>query len=129
VHRVFRTTVPAPTAEQGPASLRRFFRSLGLDEEPSGTCYLYFCLDAAGRRRQLASLSGSPHRATVYLYPDALARGTGVANALYRSLDEAGVELGSKAGPSIAIDLEDAAQVELFCAGLATLVSGSPSSR
>jgi hypothetical protein len=120
---------PGATATEatGPAVLRDFFRSLGLAEEASGGSYLYYCRDTAGRRRQLATLSGSPRRATVYLYPDALGREPGPAEPFYRALDQAGVLLGAKLGPSIGIDLQDHDQVELFCDGMSRLMGAQPS--
>jgi hypothetical protein len=122
MHRVFRDPGATVTEADGPAVLREFLCSLGLEEEPSGGSYLYYCHDTSGHRRQLATLSGSPRRATVYLYPDALGLAPGPAEPFYRALDQAGVQLGAKLGPSIGIDLLDAAQLELFCEGMARLM-------
>lgn len=125
MHRVFQsragiTADPADTF----AGLRAFLCSLGLIEEPSGNCFLYLWPHPAGNTRQFATLQGSAHSATVYLYPDALGRAPGYAAHFYRALDDAGLGMGSKLGPSIGIDLGDATQVRLFHEGLAALFVG-----
>jgi hypothetical protein len=124
VHRVFRPgAVEALNSAGASEDLRAFLRSLGLIEQPSGDCYLYLWRQPGGVTRQFATLQAGLHSATVYLYPDALDRAPGHASAFYRTLDDAGLGMGSKLGPSIGINLGDARQLRLFRDGLAALLA------
>src|SRR5438105_4311547 len=105
-HRVFRGFQALIGSSDRFEELRAFFRSLGLGERASGDLFLYEFPRTDGPR-QFASLSGRRTYATLYIYPDALGRAPGHASDFYRMLDEAGFELGAKAGPSIGIDLSD----------------------
>jgi hypothetical protein len=124
MHRVFRS--PRPNAGR-PAPFDQIRASLcaeGGSERALGDVLLYF-VRVAGEQRHWATLSGGRHSATLYLYPDALGGPPGRASRFYRLLDEADLNLGSKAGPSIGIDLDDAAQVRLVCDGLRELLAGA----
>lgn len=114
VHRVFRAPPSAVAAPEPFAALRAFLRSLGLVEDGVGESYRYRCRRPDGTLGWLATVHGGRRGATIYLYPDALGRGRGVAASLYRTLDEAGLGMGSKAGPSIDVDLANAEQVALL---------------
>ena len=110
MHRVFRPGgVAVGTASEAFDEVRALLRSFGLSESEAAGVYVYR-LGA----RQVATLRGSMHSATLYLYPDALGRGAGVASSFYRTLDLAGLGMGSKLGPSVDLDLENAAHVALF---------------
>jgi hypothetical protein len=76
-----------------------------------------------GVTRQFATLHAGLQAATVYLYPDALGRAAGHSSAFYRMLDDAGFGMGSKLGPSIGINLDDARQLRLFRDGVAALLA------
>jgi hypothetical protein len=124
VHRVFR---PGAAAASDPPDasedLRAFLRSLGLIEQPSADCFLFLWRQPGGVTRQFATLHTGLHSVTVYLYPDALGRAAGHASAFYRILDDAGVGMGSKLGPSIGINLDDVRQLRLFRDGVAALLA------
>ena len=124
VHRVFHSNaVVASASADASANLRAFLRSLGLIEQPSGDCFLFLWRQPGGVTRQFATLHAGLHSVTVYLYPDALGRYVGHASAFYRMLDDAGLGMGSKLGPSIGINLDDVRQLRLFRDGLAALLS------
>jgi hypothetical protein len=120
MHRVFQADASDYPAGGGIAGLRAFFCSLGLSETEALGSYMYWHGHADGER-QFATVHGGRRTVTIYLYPDALGRGAGHASTFYRTLDDAGLGMGSKAGPSISLDLEDAAQVRLFREGLEEL--------
>jgi hypothetical protein len=122
VHRVFRQPPSAVAAPEPFVELRAFLRSLGLVEDAVGESFRYRCRRPDGSLAWFATVHGGRRGATIYLYPDALDRGRGVAAALYRTLDEAGLGMGSKAGPSIDVDLTDAEQVTLLRSGLRDLL-------
>ncbi|HZQ36184.1 MAG TPA: hypothetical protein VFD32_09645 [Dehalococcoidia bacterium] len=125
MHRVFRA--PPPVHVERPAHFERIRAALyagGCSEQPLGEVLLYF-VHLAGDRRHFGTLSGGRHSATLYLYPDALGGAAGIASRFYRTLDEADLNLGSKAGPSIGIDLADTEQVRLVCDGLRELLAGT----
>src|SRR5579885_2109544 len=125
MHRVFRSPPPVHVARPAPFErIRAALRDGGCTEQPLGEVLLCF-VQVAGERRHFATLSGGRHSATLYLYPDALGGPAGLASRFYRLLDEADLNLGSKAGPSIGIDLDDAAQVRLVCDGLGELLGGA----
>lgn len=125
MHRVFRTPPPVHVARPAPfEQIRGALRDGGCVERALGEVLLYH-LRVGGERRHFATLSGGRHSATLYLYPDALGGPAGRASRFYRLLDEADLNLGSKAGPSIGIDLDDAAQVRLVCDGLRELLAGA----
>jgi hypothetical protein len=121
MHRVFQSDVSDYPAGGGIVDLRSFLCSLGLSETEALGSYMYWH-GHGDSKRQFATVHGGRRTVTVYLYPDALDRGPGHANSFYRRLDDAGLGMGSKAGPSISLDLEDEAQVRLFCEGLAELL-------
>lgn len=122
MHRVLRSvTLVEQNSEAAFAGLCAFLRSLGLVEQVSGECYLYLWPHRYGAPRQFATVNHALRTATIYLYPDALGLGAGYAARLYRALDDADLGMGSKLGPSIAIDLADEAQLRLFRDGLAEL--------
>ena len=125
MHRVFRSPPPVHVARPAPfEQIRDALREGGCTEQPLGEVLLCF-VQVAGERRHFATLSGGRHSATLYLYPDALGGPAGLASRFYRLLDEADLNLGSKAGPSIGIDLDDAAQVRLVCDGLRELLAAA----
>ncbi len=121
MHRVFRKAAPRRAPGDDDGGLRALLRSLGLVEEATTGAFVYWCPHPGGRFRQFATLHVRGRGATVYLYPDALGREPGFATRFYLLLDEAGLGMGSKAGPSIGIDLDDPAQVRAFAEGLRTL--------
>lgn len=118
MHRVFRT--PADVFEiAGPlVAVRTEFRALGLIEAAVGPAFEYHVRRGAAGTALFATLHLQGHSATIYLYPDALGGRPGVATGFYLRLDEAGFGLGSKLGPSISFDPEDAAQRGMFFTGL-----------
>jgi hypothetical protein len=123
MHHVFRADQsPSGPSSEGIDDLRLFLRSLGLTEQERAGSFLYTCVHASGAVRHFATLHGRHRTATIYLYPDALGRASGHATRFYRELDDAGLGMGSKAGPSIGIDLDDPVQVRLFHDGLAALL-------
>ncbi len=126
MHRVFDTGITQSPVSQSAATLRAFLRSLGLEERAIAGSYVYTHTGLDSVRRQFATLHAGLHSATIYLYPDALGQAGGSATRFYRVLDDAGLGMGSKAGPSIGIDLDDAAQVMLFRDGLTTLLAAAP---
>lgn len=107
MHRVFRTGGTTEATGDHVAGLRAFLRDLGFTERPAGNGWTYECMHPGGGVRHFATLHGRHRHATIYFYPDALGRPPGHATAFYRVLDDAGLEMGSKAGPSIGIDLEN----------------------
>lgn len=121
-HRVFR---PGALHEAGIdpdfAALRVFLGSLGLVEQESGGCYLYSFRHPMGGQRQFATVRCTMRQVTVYLYPDALGRDAGHAARLYRTLDLAGLGMGSKLGPSIGFSLDGEVKLRLFKEELAAL--------
>lgn len=129
MHRVFRRPPNLIAAPQPFEELRAFLRSLGLVEDLVGESYRYRCRRPDGSLGWFATVHGGRRGATIYLYPDALGRGAGVAAALYRTLDEAGLGMGSKAGPSIDVDLTDAEQVGLLRGSLTALLSNAATPR
>src|SRR5438067_48118 len=98
MHRVF-VRPPAAAPDASLDKLRASLRALDLEEVAVGESYLYMCRGPRGDRRQFLTLQGGRHSATVYLYPDALGREPGAATAFYHHLDDAGLGMGSKAGP------------------------------
>ncbi|MBI2760642.1 MAG: hypothetical protein HYX51_04350 [Chloroflexi bacterium] len=123
MHRVFAQPSALITGPPtGLSALRAFLCSLGLAEETSGDAYLYSYPHPSGSLRRFATLHGGRRSVTIYLYPDALGRDHGYATRFYRVLDDAGLGMGSKAGPSIGIDLDDDTQVRLFHDGLRALL-------
>lgn len=124
MHRVFRSP---PVQVERPApfeQIRRALRDGGCSEQALGEVLLYF-VRLARERRHFATISGGRHSATLYLYPDALGGPAGLAARFYHLLDEADLNLGSKAGPSIGINLDDAVQVRLVCEGLRELLAAA----
>lgn len=110
MHRVFRPgALSTGTASAAFDELRALLRSFGLSERESAGVYVYRL-----GPRQVATLRGSMRSATLYLYPDALGRGPGVASTFYRTLDLAGLGMGSKLGPSVDLSLENREHVALF---------------
>jgi hypothetical protein len=123
MHRVFAQPSALVTGPPtGLAALRAFLCSLDLVEESSGDSFLYSYPHPSGTLRRFATLHGGRRSATIYLYPDALGRDHGYATRFYRVLDDAGLGMGSKAGPSIGIDLDDEMQLRLFSDGLRALI-------
>jgi hypothetical protein len=120
MHRVFRDPVQVRDPSQAFDDLRAFLRSLGLIERLSGESFLYDFPRPDGQR-QFASLHGRRTSATIYLYPDALGKPAGHASILYRTLDDAGLDMGSKAGPSIGVSLSDESRLSLLRDGLREL--------
>lgn len=120
MHRVFQADAGDYPPGAGIAELRAFLCALGLFETEALGSYIYWHGSGEGAR-QFATVHGGRRTLTVYLYPDALGRGSGHANAFYRTLDDAGLGMGSKAGPSISLDLENDAEMRLFREGLAAL--------
>jgi hypothetical protein len=124
VHRVFRLVDGASAGRRDRfEELRAFLRSLGLVEDVTGESYRYRCTRPDGSLGWLATVHGGRRGATIYLYPDALGRRVSRAEQLYRMLDEAGAGMGSKAGPSIDVDLDDAVQVRLLREGMRALLA------
>jgi hypothetical protein len=125
MHRVFHSgTARSSDDASGPlAELRSFLRGLQLGERALGDAFAYDWLAASGGARTFATLHPGRTGATIYLYPDALGLPPGRFTRFYRVLDDAGLGMGSKAGPSIGIDLGDDAQVRLFRDGLAELLA------
>ncbi len=124
MHRVFRASPGRAIEPRAPlTAIRSALGEGGCVERELAEVLLYFVRDAGGDR-QFATLSGGRHSATLYLYPDALGGPRGRASLFYQALDEADLNLGSKAGPSIGIDLDDAAQVGLICDGLREMLKG-----
>ncbi|HLZ73110.1 MAG TPA: hypothetical protein VKV26_24665 [Dehalococcoidia bacterium] len=123
MHRVFRSPTPSEVERTAPFDRIRGALVAGGCVERELAAVLLYSVAEAGAARQFATLSGGRHTATLYLYPDALGGPRGRAARFYHVLDEAGLNLGSKAGPSIGIDLGDAAQVRLVCDGLRELLA------
>lgn len=121
MHRAFRPGDNGWTST-GIERVRSLFQSLALVETEHEGGWQYHRRGSRGWR-QVATLHGRGRSATVYLYPDALELPPGSATPLYLALDAAGLGMGSKAGPSIGIDLDDAGQLALFADGLRELFS------
>ncbi|HEY7294948.1 MAG TPA: hypothetical protein VH916_07885 [Dehalococcoidia bacterium] len=123
MHRVFRSAPAACSASDAPfEAIRSALRAGGCSEHELAGALLYSVM-LAGEQRHVATLSHGRRTATLYLYPDALGGPRGLAVRFYRLLDEADLNLGSKAGPSIGIDLDDDAQVRLVCDCLRDLLA------
>jgi len=132
MHRVFRsgqqpdsawrTTIDGAACTAAFAALRAFLRSLGLEERPCGDTYLYYVSGAAGAARQLATLHGALRTATIYLYADALGQQNGYGDGFYRTVEDAGLGMGSKLGPSVAMGLDQPRQLATFRAAMTALL-------
>ena len=109
-------TAPSAVSLDG---VRARFRALGLRESGVGASFLYA---PPARDAVLLVLQEYGNGAQIYLFPDALGRPPGVAGLFYRTLDEAGFRLGSKAGPSISLDLADGERMTRFWDAFADLM-------
>ena len=105
--------------------IRARLRSLGLLEQAAGTSFLYRLSEP--EQRILLILHATGGAAQVYLYPQALGRAPGSTQWFYAALEAAGFGMGSKAGPSIALPLTDAALMDVFWTHCARLLAGDGS--
>ena len=115
--------MPLPTTD--PAlpldTIRATFRAHGLAERRSGGSYVYTLADDP-RARMLLILQSVGRGAQLYLFPEALRRAGGAAQPFYAALEAAGFGMGSKLGPSISLDVADAAQMTIFWAAFGRLL-------
>src|SRR5437870_2664862 len=101
---------------------RARFRAFGLLERASGESFLYGPAQSPGR--MLLILTPQGLGAQIYLFPEALARAPGVAQPFYAALEAAGFGMGSKLGPSIALNIGDEARMATFWEEFGRLMRG-----
>jgi hypothetical protein len=103
--------------------LRLRFRAFGLTEQSAGTSYFYRLPDDAGR--MLLILQAAGRGAQIYLYPEALGRPPGAVQWFYALLERQGFGMGSKAGPSITLALNQPSLMDTFWQAFGRLLRGA----
>jgi hypothetical protein len=104
--------------------VRARFRALGLAELPAGASWFYALPEPPGRL--LLVLQAMGRGAQIHLYPHALGRAPGAAQWFYARLEADGFGMGSKAGPSISLALDDEGRMATFWDAFARLIAGEP---
>jgi hypothetical protein len=94
-------------------AIRAGFRDRGLHETVAGTSFVY-SLDSDPHGRMALILQAVGRGAQIYLFPEAFGRAPGFAQPFYAALDSAGFGMGSKAGPSISLDVDDSDRMAVF---------------
>ncbi len=114
------TTDPAVPLDD----VRARFRACGLAERPSGAGFVY-TRGGGAEARMLLILQAVGRGAQIYLFPEALGRGPGAAQPFYVALEAAGFGIGSKAGPSIGLSVEDDERMTVFWTAFQQLLSAA----